>query len=103
MQLLKRHFGNDRIIILHLQTTRPAKSPDPNHCDSWLWGNLKNVLFSSQIANLAELKTRITLHINNVTLETLRPVVEHAVCRFELVAENGGQHIEYVLFKSRHN
>ncbi|GBO00449.1 hypothetical protein AVEN_185088-1 [Araneus ventricosus] len=79
----------------------PSRSPDLNPYDSWLWGYLKDVVFSTPIAHLAELKARITQHILNVTPETLRSVVEHAVSRFQLVAENGGQHIEHVLNQSR--
>ncbi|GBM96280.1 hypothetical protein AVEN_109583-1 [Araneus ventricosus] len=63
-------------------------------------GYLKDVVFSTPIAHLAELKARIVQHILNMTPETLRSVVEHAVSRFQLVAENGGQHIEHVLHQS---
>ncbi|GBN59853.1 hypothetical protein AVEN_111687-1 [Araneus ventricosus] len=79
----------------------PSRSPDLNPCDFWLWGYLKDVVFSTPIAHLAELKARIAQHILNMTPETLRSVVEHAVSRFQLVAENGGQHIEHVLHQSR--
>ncbi|GBM66465.1 hypothetical protein AVEN_146293-1 [Araneus ventricosus] len=99
-QLLKRHFGNARIISGHFPTVWPSRSPDLNPCDFWLWGYLKDV-FSTPIAHLAELKARIEQHILNVTPETLRSVVEHAVSRFQLVAENVGQHIEHVLHQSR--
>ena len=55
------------------------------------------------IVNLANLKARIMQHIQNVTPKTRRFVGEHAVYRFELVAENGAQHTEYVLRKSSDN
>lgn len=98
-QLLRRHFGNARIISRHFPTAWPPRSPDLNPCDFWLWGYLKDV-FSAPIANLAELKARIAQHILNVTPETLRSVVEHAVSRFQLVAHNAGQHIEHVVRQS---
>ncbi|GBO20091.1 hypothetical protein AVEN_21820-1 [Araneus ventricosus] len=79
----------------------PSRSPDLNPCDFWLCGYLKDVVFSTPIAHLAELKARIAQHILNVTPETLLSVVEHAVSRFQLVAENGGQCIEHVLHQSR--
>ncbi|GIY50163.1 hypothetical protein CDAR_430301 [Caerostris darwini] len=56
-----------------------------------------------RIANLSESKARDRQHINKVTPETLRSVVEHAVCRFQLVAENGGEHIDHVLCMSCDN
>ncbi|GBN77041.1 hypothetical protein AVEN_208727-1, partial [Araneus ventricosus] len=83
------------------QRSWPSRSPDLNPCDFWLWGYLKDVVFSTPIAHLAELKARIAQHILNVSPETLRSVVEHAVSRFQLVAENDGQHIEHVLHQSR--
>ena len=35
--------------------------------------------------------------------ETLWSVLEHAVYQFQNVVENGGQHIEHVLYKSNDN
>ena len=62
----------------------------------WLWGYLKDVVFNTLIINLAELKVCIAQHILNVTPETLRSVVEHAVSRFQLLEENGAQHTELI-------
>lgn len=53
----------------------------------------KNIAYSGQIANLAQLKTRIAEHIYNGTIDTLRSLVEYAICQFNFVAENGGQYI----------
>ncbi|GBM29650.1 hypothetical protein AVEN_125297-1 [Araneus ventricosus] len=96
-RLLSAHFGNDRIIRNHFPINWPPRSPDLNPCDFWLWGYLKHVVFSGMISNLAKLKTRIAQHIHNISIDTLRPVVEDAISRFELLAENGGQHIEHFL------
>ena len=102
MQLLKRHFRSNRLISRYCPAACLPESPELNPCDFWLWGYPKNVVYSGPIANLAELKTRITQHISNVTPETLRFVVEH-VYRFQLVADNGGKHIEPVFRKSSDN
>ncbi|GBM06620.1 hypothetical protein AVEN_220053-1 [Araneus ventricosus] len=61
---------------------------------------LKHVAFCGPIANLAELKRRIAQRIHYISTDMLRPVVEHAISRFELVAENGGQYIEHFLSSS---
>ncbi|GBN11659.1 hypothetical protein AVEN_102859-1 [Araneus ventricosus] len=98
-QLLNLHFGNDRIICNHFPTACPPRSPDLNPCDFWLWDYLKDVVYGGPIANLAELKNRIMRHIHNITTETLQSVVEHAVLRFQLIGENGGQHIEHFISK----
>ncbi|GBN95482.1 hypothetical protein AVEN_183246-1 [Araneus ventricosus] len=99
-QLLNMHFGNDRIICRHFPTAWTPRSPDLNPCDFWLWGYLKDVVYGGPIANLDELKNRITQHIHNITTETLRSVVELAVLRFQIIVENG---IEHFLSKSKPN
>ncbi|GBM06498.1 hypothetical protein AVEN_58333-1 [Araneus ventricosus] len=100
-QMLNLHFGNDRIISRHFPTAWPPRSPDVNPCDFWLWGYLKDVVYGGPIANLAELKSRNTQHIHNITTETIRSVVEHALLLFQFIGENGGQHIEHFLSKSK--
>ncbi|GBN41737.1 hypothetical protein AVEN_192270-1 [Araneus ventricosus] len=99
--LLNLHFVKDRIISRHFPTAWPPRSPDLNPCDFWLWGYIKDVVYGDPVANLTELKNRITQHIHNITTETLRSVVEHAVLSFQLIGENGGHHIEHFLSKSK--
>ena len=96
-QLLSAQFGDDRIISRHFSTTWPPRSPDLNPCDFCLWGYLKNVVYSGRIQNLANFKASITHHIHCVSTDTLRSVVEHAVLRFQFVAEQGGGHIEQLM------
>ncbi|GBN67643.1 hypothetical protein AVEN_235974-1 [Araneus ventricosus] len=88
--LLSMHFEIDRIISLHFPTNWPPKSLDLNPCDFWLWGYLKHAVFCGLIAHLAELMTRIAQHVHNISTVTLRSVVEHAICRFELMIVYGG-------------
>ena len=76
-QLLKRHFGNCKIISLHFPTASPSRSPDLYPCDFWLWGYLKDAVLSTSIAPLAELKVRIAQHILKVTQKTQLSVVEN--------------------------
>ncbi|GBM41721.1 hypothetical protein AVEN_220976-1 [Araneus ventricosus] len=97
-QLLNLHFGNYQSPFLNSLAPR---SLDLNRCDFWLWGYLAVVVYGVLIANLAELKNRITQHIHNITTETLRSVVEHAILRFQLIGENGGEHIEHCYSKSK--
>lgn len=96
------HFGNNRIIFHHFPIAWPPRSFDFNPCDFWLRSYLINITFGVPIANLAELKTGIAQHIHNVTIiDTLRSYEEHAFSRFKLAVENGGQHIEHFISKSR--
>ena len=69
----------------HFSTAWPSRSPDFIMCDIRLLSYLKDVLFSTLKAHLAELKGRIAQHILNVTL---RSIAEHAVPRFQILAEN---------------
>ncbi|KMQ82897.1 transposable element tc3 transposase [Lasius niger] len=101
-QLLRAQFGVDRIISRHFPTTWPPRSPDLNPCDFWLWGYLKSVVYNGRIQNLADLKASITHHIHCISADTLRSVVEHAVLRFQLVAEQGGGHIEQLVSNHQH-
>ncbi|GBN97594.1 hypothetical protein AVEN_21527-1 [Araneus ventricosus] len=88
--LLSMHFGIDSIISLQFPTNWPPRSPDLNPWDIWLWGYLKHAVFCGPIENLAELKTSIAQNVQNMSTVTLRSVVEHAICRFELMIVNGG-------------
>ena len=80
-QLLSAQFGDDMIISRDVPTTWPPCSSDLNPCDFWLWGYLKNVVYSGRIQKLADLKASITHHINCISTVTLS-VVEHTVLRF---------------------
>ena len=68
-KLLKRYFRNARIISRHFPTAWRSRSPNFNLCDFWLWSYLKDTVFSTPIARLAELKARIAQHILNMTPE----------------------------------
>ena len=59
IQLIKKHFTNNQYISSHCPTAFPPRLSDLNPYDFWLLGYLKNVVYSSTIANLAELKTQI--------------------------------------------
>ena len=59
-QLLRRHFENARIISCHFPTTWSSRSPYLNLCDIWLWGYLKEDVFSTPTALLSESKASIS-------------------------------------------
>lgn len=61
---------------------------------------LKYVVFSGPIENLDKLKTSIAQHIHSVKPYRLRSMVKHALSRFQLVTENGVQHVEHLLHKA---
>ena len=99
-QLLKKHFENAKIISRYFPTAWTSRSHDLNSCYLWLWGSLYDVVFSTQIAYLAEMKVRIVQHILNVTPETLQAVIQYAISRPQLLPENCGQRIEHFFHPS---
>ena len=54
---------------------------------------LKKSCLMAKIANLAELKARITQHVHNLTPKAFRSVVEYSVYRLQLVEKNSGLHL----------
>ncbi|GFX76353.1 uncharacterized protein TNCV_593161 [Trichonephila clavipes] len=70
--VLKHHFTEERVISRQFRHLWPPRSPDLSPCDFWLWGHLKQQ-------------------------NTLRSTVEHAILRFQIVAENDGDHVEHLL------
>lgn len=63
-------FG-DRVITKGLWS---QISPDLSVLDFFLWGYLKNRMFSEQVASITELKTCITEEINAITTNTSQNV-----------------------------
>ena len=55
-QLLRHHFGDERIISTQFPTVWPPKSPDLNPCDFWLWEYLKSMVYRDPIPSLFDLK-----------------------------------------------
>ncbi|GFS61082.1 transposable element tc3 transposase [Trichonephila clavipes] len=81
-------------VLNHL---RPARSPDFNPCDFGLWGHLRQLVSCDQPRTLPDLKDSISRHVLNMSQNTLRSMVEHAILRFQIVAENDGHHVEPLL------
>ncbi|GFW76286.1 uncharacterized protein TNCV_1580651 [Trichonephila clavipes] len=97
LHVLKHHFTEERVIsrqFLHLLSPR---SPDLNPCDFWLWGRLRQLVSCDQPRTLPHLKDSISRHVLNISQNTLRSTVEHAILRFQIVAENDGHHVKPLL------
>ena len=63
--LLNDMFQN-RVIAIYHQTEWPARSPDLFACDFFLWGYLKNKVFTSPPATIAILRQRIEEEFENL-------------------------------------
>ncbi|GFV71675.1 uncharacterized protein TNCV_3534651 [Trichonephila clavipes] len=95
--VLKHHFTEERVISCQFLHLRPPRSPDLNPCDFWLWSHLRQLVSCNQPRTLPDLKHSISRHVLNMSKNTLRSTVEHAILRFQIVAENDGHHVEPLL------
>jgi hypothetical protein len=87
MEMFKQFF-DDRIISKNLW---PPRSPDITPSDYFLWGYLKQVVYSNHPKTIEDLKQNIDVTILNISQETLKKVVRNMVtCVNTWYAENGG-------------
>lgn len=90
---LREKFG-DRVISRHFDWNWPARSPDLNPCDFFLWGHLKARAFLHHPSNIAELKNAISHEISNLTPDLLALTVNSLYDRLLCVLSSDGGHIE---------
>ncbi|GFW87737.1 transposable element tc3 transposase [Trichonephila clavipes] len=95
--VLKHRFKEERVISRQFLQLCPPRSPDLNPCDFWLWGHLRQLVSCDQPRTLSNLKDCIYRHVLNISHNTLRSTVEHAMLRFQIVAENDDHHVEPLL------
>ncbi|GFW93719.1 hypothetical protein TNCV_4542461 [Trichonephila clavipes] len=60
-------------------------------------GYINVMVYCDPIASLSDLKESIERHVRNIPQCMLLSTVEHAILRFQMVADNGRQNIEHVL------
>lgn len=103
------HFANRIKNILNDQLDRrwigrgshllewPARSPDLTVCDYFLWGHLKEKVYSHNVTNLTELKKVIEDEITKIPLEMIRRAIDSIVKRCAKCQEYDGDHFEMFL------
>jgi hypothetical protein len=80
----------------------PPCSPDLNPCDYFLWGYLKDKMFSSAPWTLSEPKERINEICMQVTRGMLNHIAQNFVLRLQAVREPQKAHIEHVIHNVTH-
>ena len=75
-------------------TSWPPRSPDVTPLDFFLWGYVKTKVFTKEIADIEELKTRITHAVASVTPQMLLNTWKEFEKRLLKLRENGGKHVE---------
>ena len=72
-----------------------ARSPDLTPCDFFLWGWLKEQVYSTKPRNLEELEERIREVITSIPQEFLVKSVDAVHSGLEKLVANDGAHIEF--------
>ena len=84
----------DRIIT---KTIWPPRSPDLSPPDFFLWGVMKNSVYSNNPHTIDELKMLITEYIRNVDHAIVNMVFENTVWHVNKGLETGRGHFEHYL------
>ena len=77
----------------------PARSPDLTPLDFFLWGRVKNLVYSAQnlpYANVAELQSKVEEVLNNIDHSEIRRATR-SVSRRCLCLDNAGAQFEHLL------
>jgi inhibitor of nuclear factor kappa-B kinase subunit alpha len=84
----------DRLISCGLW---PASSPDLNPCDFYLWGNLKDKVYSNKPHTLVELKQSIRETISSIKVSEMK-LVSNNICKsLEACLRAEGRHFKHLL------
>jgi hypothetical protein len=74
--------------------TWPARSPDLNPCDNFLWGYLKDRVYKPLPKTLDDLKVNIEREIINIKQDVLKSTFLNFRKILNLIIEAKGGHIE---------
>ena len=72
----------------------PPRSPDVTPLDFFLWGYIKDIVFATKVADLAELKQRILAAFETVTDDLLQRTWAEIDFRLHVLRITHGAHIE---------
>ena len=98
--LLRETFTDERIISRSFPNPWPARFPDLNPCDFWLWRYLKDRVYQGHDRSLVDLKTSKQRHVAHIPRELLRATIDHAILWMQHVVKASGAHIENILYRA---
>lgn len=73
----------------------PARSPDLTPLDFFYWPHIKEKVYASPPENLDDLRERITVAINNISIEQRENVLRKIVEKYDLCIQQNGGHFEH--------
>ena len=97
LELLRGKFPN-RLISRFGTINWPARSPDLSAPDYWLWGYLKDRVYTPKPRNIQMLRMSIEREIAIITQDMLFNVMNNLKERIEQCRRNGGGHLKDVIF-----
>ncbi|CAK1601525.1 unnamed protein product [Parnassius mnemosyne] len=77
----------------------PPRSPDLSTPDFFLWGFLKNKVYSNKPRTITALKANIRVEMAAISTATCRRVIENLKSRLEECLRRDGEHLDDVIFK----
>lgn len=96
VEYLNQLFG-ERWIGTNGPIRWPPRSPDLTPLDFFLWGHIKNKVYSTVPTTLQDLKNRVINAVNDVTQDQLDRVLQATKERAILCRQQNGGHIEQLL------
>ena len=97
MGILREMFPG-HLISLRGDIGWPARSPDLNPCDFFLWGYLKSKVYSNRPQSIEELKHAIRQEIACIPHEMIRRVIDNFRERLRQCVDNNGSHLTDLIF-----
>jgi len=99
MAAVRQLFGN-QIISRFGDIQWPPRSPDLSACDFFLWGHLKNKVYSTRPSTLLQLKKRIQEEIALIPMDMLQRVMQNLHTRFQECIQRKGHHLTEIIFRT---
>ena len=93
---LKEHFGS-RVISLKTDFEWPPYSPDLSPPDFYLWGFLKDRVYTTKPRTISELKENIRGEIRKIPSSVCKDVMNNFVVWLKKCTELKGGHLEHLL------
>lgn len=86
-----------RLISTYSRTPWPARSPDCNPLDFFIWGYIENYVYKHNFETEEELRRLVLEAFESITPVMLNNVLESTVMRCYLCLENEGNQFEHLL------
>ena len=98
MAAVRELFGT-RVVSRFGDIPWPPRSPDLSVCEFFLWGYLKNRVYTTRPRTLDELKQRIQDEIRGIPADMLQRAMGNVNSRLKECIRRGGRYLQDVIFR----